>query len=436
MRPSNVAWSLAGLVAPLAVAALTLPALIEAIGMDRFGLLGLAWGLMGFAGLFDLGIGRAATLTIARMRGGGRTDQVPLVLRIALRMSLRAGLVGTALLALAVASGLHRHIRYPTALDAEVTLSACLLALTIPAQVVMATYRGVNEAFEQFRGISLVRIGLGVANFLGPFCIALYTQHLAALVGSLLLSRLLALYAYRRLANAHLKRHLAVIDPSADLAAAVDLRRQMLSFGGWFTLSCIVSPLITQSDRFFIGNLISTQAVATYTIPFEVVTQSLVVTGAISSVAFPNLSALYQSAPAEAAVVFRVWLRRVVTLMLAITVVIALALPTVLPLWIGPRLPAESVLVGQILCIGVFANSIGSMYYARLHAKGRADVTAKLHVVELPLFVITLYLLIGQYGVLGAAMTWSGRMVLDALLLALAPPDMAMAGEPRPGGHP
>ena len=69
MQLKNIAWNLAGLGGPLIVAALTVPALIRMIGMERFGLLALAWGLIGFAGIFDLGIGRATTQTISRLRG-------------------------------------------------------------------------------------------------------------------------------------------------------------------------------------------------------------------------------------------------------------------------------------------------------------------------------------------------------------------------------
>jgi O-antigen/teichoic acid export membrane protein len=75
-------------------------------------------------------------------------------------------------------------------------------------------------------------------------------------------------------------------------------------------------------------------------------------------------------------------------------------------------------MVGQILCLGVFANSIGSMYYALLHAKGRADITAKLHIIELPIFLAALFFLLHEYGITGAAWAWVGRMVFDAAALA------------------
>jgi O-antigen/teichoic acid export membrane protein len=420
MKIKNIAWNLGGLGGPLIVAALTIPSLIGMIGMERFGLLGLAWGLIGFAGIFDLGIGRATTQTIARLRGSGQLDQVPAVLKTAATLSFRTGLVGSALLSLAVLAGAHTYIKYAAGLNTEVTIAAYLLALAIPIQSMSAMFRGVNEAFENFREISLIRIGLGIANFLGPFCVAIFTANLAALVCTLLISRLIAFFLFRRFAQVCLARELPIEAKGVPVHISTAIAKQLLSFGGWFTVSSLISPVLVMSDRFFIGALISASAVATYTIPFEVVTQSLIIVGAISGVAFPSLSVLVHSQPEKSKAMFRTWLLRVAVIMFVVTTLCALLLPFILPWWIGPKLPIESVLIGQILCMGIFMNSLGSMYFALLHAHGRADITAKLHLLELPLYLFVLYFMVSHFAVVGAALTWAGRMMLDAIFLWVA----------------
>lgn len=420
MRLTNIAWNFVGLGAPLIVAALTIPSLINKIGMERFGLLGLAWGLIGFAGIFDLGIGRATTQTISRLRGSNQLEQVPIVLKTAEILSFRTGLIGAILLCLAVLAGAYKYIKYNEVLDTEITLAAYLLAIAIPIQSMSAMFRGVNEAFENFREISLVRIGLGIANFLGPFCVALYTTRLEILVSTLLVSRLIAFYMYRNFAKTCLNRTLPrqMQDQSVQISPVI--AKQLLKFGGWFTVSCLISPFLVQADRYFIGAQISATAIATYTIPFEVVTQCLIIVGAISSVAFPSLSNLVHTQPDKAYTIFRKWLLRTTVIMFVIALVCAMLLPVILPRWIGSNLPAESVLIGQILCIGVFSNSVGSMYYALLHAHGRADLTAKLHAIELPLFLITLYFFVSNFGLIGAASAWVARMTFDAFCLSIA----------------
>lgn len=419
MRLKNVAWSLLGLGSPILIAAVTIPALIQSVGLERFGLLALAWGLIGYAGVFDLGIGRATTQLIAKRRGQAQHAEIPLVISAATRLTLWTGAIGCALLTLAAMLGVQKLINHTAVLERELTISVFLLAIAVPVQAITATYRGVNEAFEKFRGISLLRMTLGVLNFLGPYWVAQYSSNLAGLVSTLLFSRLAALFAYRYLAMRCMRGN---HEPHSSLPATVDaseIRRQLFAFGGWVTVSSVIGPLLVQADRFVIAGFISAVAVATYTIPYEVVVQGLIVVGAVSSVAFPSLAKQMHQDPGLWQATFRRWLIMVVGVVLLATVSLALLLPTILPLWIGRALPGESVLIGQILCIGVFANSIGSMYYSLLHAKGRSDLTAKLHLVELPIFLLALALLIGPYGLYGVAWVWVGRTVFDSIFLRI-----------------
>src|SRR5690606_34384759 len=154
--------------------------------------LALAWGLVGYASALDLGIGRALTQRIARLRGTGETAAIPQVVATANRITMLTGLAGAVLIAVAALAGIGRLVDAPAIAPAEIMVSILLLAIALPVQAMSATYRGVNEAFMNFRGISLVRIGLGVFTFGGPFMVAQFTTALPWLVSTLVLSRLLA----------------------------------------------------------------------------------------------------------------------------------------------------------------------------------------------------------------------------------------------------
>lgn len=77
----------------------------------------------------------------------------------------------------------------------------------------------------------------------------------------------------------------------------------------------------------------------------------------------------------------------------------------------------QSVSAVRILAIGLIPYAIGSMYLALIHAYARPDITAKAHLFEMPLFLCALYWAIAEYGIIGAAITWVGRTVMDALVL-------------------
>ena len=61
----NTAWSVAGHGAPLVAALFAIPVILHGLGTDRFGALSLAWLLIGYVSLFDLGLGRALTKLVA-----------------------------------------------------------------------------------------------------------------------------------------------------------------------------------------------------------------------------------------------------------------------------------------------------------------------------------------------------------------------------------
>ncbi len=61
----NTLLNLIGQGLPLVVAVITIPFIIHGLGIERFGLLSLAWVVLGYFAIFDLGLGRATTKFVA-----------------------------------------------------------------------------------------------------------------------------------------------------------------------------------------------------------------------------------------------------------------------------------------------------------------------------------------------------------------------------------
>lgn len=71
---SSSLWNLAGSLLPLGAGLVAIPLLIGQLGLERFGLLSLAWLLVGYFSLFDFGLGRSLTRLVAEKLGSGRAD--------------------------------------------------------------------------------------------------------------------------------------------------------------------------------------------------------------------------------------------------------------------------------------------------------------------------------------------------------------------------
>ena len=88
-----------------------------------------------------------------------------------------------------------------------------------------------------------------------------------------------------------------------------------------------------------------------------------------------------------------------------------------LQLWVGGTMAIEAAPVLKWLLVGVFFNGVAHVPFAWLQGHGRADLTAKAHLVEAPLHLALLWVLVRQFGVTGAAVAWAARAALDLGLL-------------------
>ena len=95
----STAWNLAGYIVPLAIGVITIPRLIHGLGVERFGVLTLAWVLIGAFSIFDFGLGRALTQVVATALGRGAVAEVAPIVWSSLLLMFVSGVVGAGIVA-------------------------------------------------------------------------------------------------------------------------------------------------------------------------------------------------------------------------------------------------------------------------------------------------------------------------------------------------
>jgi O-antigen/teichoic acid export membrane protein len=89
----------------------------------------------------------------------------------------------------------------------------------------------------------------------------------------------------------------------------------------------------------------------------------------------------------------------------------------ILTIWLGAGFATNSTSVLQWITVGVFVNSLAQIPFAFVQGSGRADITGKLHLLELPLYLAALVLLSHHFGIAGTAIAWSLRTTVDCVCL-------------------
>jgi O-antigen/teichoic acid export membrane protein len=404
----NTIWNLLGQLLPMVVAVFTIPPLVHALGVDRFGILSLAWIVIGYFSLFDLGIGRALTKLISDKLGMDEAHTIPPLAWTSLALMFLLGLVGTAV-TLSISPWLVRSaLKVPVGLRDESLHSFYWLAISIPIVTVTAGLRGMLDALQCFRIANLIRIPMNVFSFVGPLLVLPFSHSLTPVIMVLVAGRMIGCLAHAW----------ACLRAFPALGAGFTLDRSMvmpvLRFGGWMTVSNIIGPLMTYLDRFLIGGLLSLSAVAYYTAPYDAVSRLLMIPAATSGVLFPAFAFSLHQTPGRTELLLSRGTRFVFLAILPVVLTLVIFAREGLNLWLGPAFAENGSTIVRWLAAGVLVNSLAHAPFALIQSAGRPDLTAKLHVLELPVYLAALWLLTVRIGIEGAAIAWTVRLVLDA----------------------
>jgi O-antigen/teichoic acid export membrane protein len=410
----NVALNVAGSAVPIALAFFSIPVLVRGLGEARFGVLGLAWALVGYFSLFDLGMGRALTQLVSEALGRGAERELPSLVWTALWLLVPLGIGGGLAVAAMAPWLVHSVLRIPDALQGETLRAFQLFALAIPFTVHTAGLRGVLEATQSFGRVNALRLPLALVTFLGPIVVLPFAPTLPAALGVLAAGRAVLwvahLVACRRSVAA-----MRAVEPPAPRHL-----RALLTVGGWMTVSNIVSPLLYAADRFVVGAVLSISAVAYYTTAYESVTRLTVVTGVLLPVLFPALSLAVARDRAQATRLVDWALRATLVLAFPAALAVGALAPEWLALWVGGDVGRHAAPLAQALVAGVFVNVVAQIVYTVVQSAGRADLTGKFHLAEVGPYAALLWLLIPRLGALGVVIAWGVRAAIDAALLFVA----------------
>lgn len=410
----NTLWNLLGSGAPAVVALLAIPVLIRHIGIARFGLLTIIWTVVGYFSLFDLGLGAVLTRMVADRLGTGKDREIPSLVWTSMALMLGLSTVGAFVLAGLSPMLVHRILKVPVALQNESLSAFFLLASCLPFMITTTGLRGVLEAQQRFGVVNAIRIPTNAFTFVGPLAILPFSNSLVPLVGVLAAGRVLAWLAYL----------LSCLQSMPGLAANFTWARQhvgyVLRFGTWMTASNVISPLMFYIDRMVIGAMVSVAAVAYYATPFEVVSRLLTIPSALAGVLFPAFTMTFAQDRGRASLLLVRGQKYIFLVVFPIILIIVTLANDGLRLWLGTEFADRSTTVLRWLAVGVFLNSLAVLPWVLIQGAGRPDLTAKFHILELTLYLPILWFMVKHYGIRGAAIAWTIRVLVDATCLLFA----------------
>jgi len=411
----NTVLNLLGLVVPLAVGFVTIPLVVRALGNDRFGILSLVWVVFGYFGLFDLGLGRTTTKFIADALGRNEPEKLPGTLWTAVLMQTAIGLFAALLCGLAAPLIVRHLLNIPEGSISETILTVRLVGLSLPVMFVSSSFRGVLEAAQRFDLVNAVKVPLNVLFYALPLVGVALGYGLPGIVVLLVVSRAAALLVWARMAFR--------VMPSLRTRPAFETRlvRSLVGFSGWIGLSSILFAVTTSIDRLIIGSLLTVEAVAFYSAPYEAINRVGVIPGSLGMVLFPAFSFLDAGERArEAESLFARSTKLLLLTTGPVFILLMFFAGDFLRLWLGADYAASSRLVVQLLAAGFLVNTVFAVPNNYLLGIGRADIAPKYQMVELVVYSALAFAGAKLWGIKGVALATALRLAAFTLVLSVA----------------
>ena len=395
---------------PIIAALIFIPILINGLGDEKFGLLNLVWMVIGYFSFFDFGIGKGLTKIVAEKISSDQADQIPVLFWTSLVLMLIISFIIAVLLLFFVPFFVNLF-NVSQSLKQETIYTFYVLCLSIPIVSTAAGLRGVLEAYLQFGTINVVRIVLGLFTFVGPIVCLIFTNSLLWIVVILIIIRVIIWIWYLQLC--------IKTNPEIKSRGKLDFNsiRPLIRFSAWISLVNVIGPVILYSDRFLIGVLISASAISYYAVSYEIVSKLLLISGALVGVLFPVFSASYFSNPEASKKIFLRGAKFIFLIIYPIVFLIVTFAFEGMGIWLGDKFAENSTLILQLLAVGILFNSISAIPNNFFQGTGKPKIPALINLIELPFYLLAMWLTIKHWGIQGAAITYMIAAAADALIM-------------------
>ena len=409
----NTVYNLFGYGIPVLFAIVTIPPLISGLGKERFGLLSIAWIVIGYFSFFDFGIGKALTKIISEKLSLNLKNQIPDIFWTSFSLMIIISLLLSFIFVFCAPFLVNNFLNISNDLKDESLKTFYILALAIPIVTTNTSLRGILEAYNRFAEINIIRSGLGISMFLIPLLVLLISNSLFWIVFSLVIIRIIIwfLYLYRCFnVNPQLRHKIKI---GIDFAVL----KPILRFSIWITIGNIIGPIILYSDRFIIGAMISAVAITYYVSPYEIATKLSLIPGALVGVLFPVFSGSYSTDPQLTKSILIRGVRFIFLVIFPAVFVLYALSNEIMYLWLGVEFAKNSSMVLKFISIGILMNSFSVMPNNFFQGIGKPKIPTIINLFELPIYLMTMWLSIKHYGINGAAFAFMVLASIDAFLM-------------------
>ncbi len=395
----------------MVVGVITIPYIVKGLGESGYGILSIAFMVLGYFSIFDLGLSRATVKFVAENLSLERRHKIPELVCTSLSVLLAVGCASGLLAATFVPLAVTRLLKMPASFIGEARAALFILCASMPVMLGNDALRGVLEATQRFDLVNYVKIPGSICFYLFAALAIPFGVKVPGIVLILVLVRFSTACAYMALCGS------AIPGLWSNAKFSRQAVRPLASYGGWIMISNITAPIGGNIERFLIASVLSVGMLTYYSVPFDLVGKIAIFPASIAPTLFPYFSYHASRNGSEVSDVTSRSIKYLLLLMTPPTAIFVFFAGDILNIWLGPQFATQSTGVMQVVALLFFVNCFAYIPYTSVQALGRPELKAILDLVAIPIYAFLCWWLMQRAGIVGAALAKLAVTILDCGIL-------------------
>jgi len=397
----NAALNLGGRITLVALALISTPVVVHAIGTTRYGVYVLALSLGGLLNILDLGLTPAVIMLLSRAWQERALGDMQRATSTGFTLFLGIGLIGGVVLALLVPWMTDSLLHVPASTRGAARFALWLSTGAFTLNMWLAVFSAVPIALERYDLVTARVIGVSLTSTVAIIICAVAGGGLQALMIVNILTSIAGLIMFYTVSRRLLPE--ITLRPGFDYSTF----RQLARFSSFKFAGAVGGILTFRFDQFAIGALMNVTAVGYYAVPANASLRVFTSLIELIQPLFPRISKL-RGDPAARRSLFLRGARVMNLVSLGILVILGVFADLVLRYWIhgdqGRLIEVQSTPAFRWLLAAFLIQSLAAVPAIFSEALGRPEVNNGFSVAGALIHVPLVLLLVPRFGITGAAL--------------------------------
>lgn len=404
----NTFWAIAGGGIPAIVALISVPVLIYQLGYDLFAITSLLISLTIFFYVYDFGIGRSLTFLSPQPESRTSITNYELV-GSGIIISLLVGIAVSLVVYVCSPLVIEHWIPVKKSFVHTTKLAFQIVSLGIMPSILTNTLKGVLEGYSRFREANICKIFSGTSLFLAPLLlVSMGDINVLDISIGIVLTRYLTLGMYLSYLSKVIQLQLIKIRCRA--------LKSIYRYSFWAAISGFISTMFVYGDRFVVAHYLNVQELSIYVASQDILIRYLLIPWSMAIVLMPIFSANIKTRD-DIQHLYKELSKQTILLALIFLLIVMIFVNILIPSFGYHGWSAMASNVAVIQAIGVFFCALSQLPLVYLYANGKPRLVASIFLVEGGLYLISVPWIFEEFGLAGACVVWTARLVIEFVLL-------------------